>query len=84
MARQTGFGRNGNFNATRLSRGHRRFWPGAVALEERSLLSSLAISESAVIAGSSGITPMVFKVSLSPPSTVPVTVSYSTVNFHGL
>jgi VCBS repeat-containing protein len=41
---------------------------------------SLSINDASVIEGNSGTTPMVFTVTLSAPSSVPVSVSYATLN----
>jgi len=41
---------------------------------------TLSIGDASVVEGNSGTTPMVFTVTLSAPSSVPVTVSYATLN----
>src|SRR5271166_6918679 len=68
-----------NQKTSRSHRGRRSFRAHPEALEERSLLSSLSIANAAVLDSTSGTTPMTFTVSLSAPSSQPVTVGYTTV-----
>jgi len=68
-----------NRDTSSSRRGRRPFRPNPEALEQRSLLSSLSIANAAALDGTSGTTPMVFKVSLSAASTQPVSVGYTTV-----
>jgi hypothetical protein len=67
------------FSSIRRGPARRAFRPMSEALEGRSLLSTLSVSDAAVLDPSSGLAMMTFPVTLSAPSSQTVKVNYATI-----